>query len=91
MTDMNENPIWTVSTGVEDENETTIVAITEVIDQDGTVGFFEINKTHEGQNEPWRIVMNSWGNPDLDEIYSWYSANNKPIPPLSGYPLDMEP
>ena len=69
-----------------------ITQVNEVMDIDDTVGWFEINKTAEGQNEPFRIVMNSWGNPELEEVYAWYKANNRQPPPLSGYPISrIEP
>ena len=69
-----------------------ITHINEVMDIDDAVALFEINKTSEGQNEPFRIVMNSWGNPELEEVYAWYKANNRQPPPLSGYPISrIEP
>jgi len=64
-----------------------ITQVNEVMDIDDAVALFEINKTSEGQNEPFRIVMNSWGNPELEEVYAWYAANNRQPPPLSGYPI----
>ena len=69
-----------------------ITQVNEVMDIDDAVALFEINKTSEGQNEPFRIVMNSWGNPELEEVYAWYAANNRQPPPLSGYPIEpIEP
>lgn len=67
-----------------------ITSINEVIDADGTVGWFEIDKTHEGQNEPFRIVMNSYENPELAEVHQWYRDNDKPIPDYSSYPIEPE-
>ena len=60
-----------------------IETVNLVMDTDDTVALFEINKTQENQNEPFRVVMNYQGNPELTEVHAWLTANEQPIPEYS--------
>ena len=54
-----------------------------VMDTDGTVALFEINKTADNQNEPYEVVMNYEGNPALTPVHQWLTENNQEIPVYS--------
>lgn len=60
-----------------------IETVNLVMDIDDTVALFEINKTHEGQNEPYKVVMNYEGNPELVQVHEWLQANEIEIPAYS--------
>jgi hypothetical protein len=60
-----------------------ITSVTEVMDVDDTVALFEVNRTHEGQNEPHWTVMNYEGNPELTPVHQWLTGNNQEIPAYS--------
>jgi len=60
-----------------------IETVNLVMDTDDTVALFEINKTQENQNEPFRVVMNYQGNPELTEVHEWLTDNNQEIPAYS--------
>jgi hypothetical protein len=60
-----------------------IETVNLVMDTDDTVALFEINKTAENQNEPFRVVMNYQGNPELTAVHEWLTDNNQEIPAYS--------
>ena len=60
-----------------------IETVNLVMDTDDTVALFEINKTADNQNEPYEVVMNYEGNPQLTEVHAWLTDNNKEIPAYS--------
>ena len=60
-----------------------IETVNLVMDTDDTVALFEINKTADNQNEPYEVVMNYEGNPQLTEVHAWLNDNNKDIPAYS--------
>lgn len=66
-------------------NVEVITSIRMVYDSDKTVALFEINKVSEGQNEPFDVVMNYEGNPDLIKVHQWLTENNQEIPSYSSY------
>ena len=57
-----------------------IETVNLVIDTDDTVALFEINKTTDNQNEPYEVVMNYAGNPQLTKVHQWLTENNQDIP-----------
>ena len=60
-----------------------IETVNLVMDTDDTVALFEINKTTENQNEPYEVVMNYAGNPQLTKVHQWLTDNNQEIPAYS--------
>ena len=60
-----------------------IQTVNLVMDTDDTVALFEINKTAENQNEPYEVVMNYEGNPELTPVHQWLTENNQEIPAYS--------
>lgn len=60
-----------------------ITSVNLVMDVDDTVALFEVNKTHEGQNEHYWVVMNSEGDAELARVHQWLIDNDQPIPPYS--------
>lgn len=60
-----------------------ITSVNQVMDVDDTVALFEVNKTHEGQNEPHWTVMNYEGNPELAEVHQWLVSTHQAIPAYS--------
>lgn len=60
-----------------------ITSVNQVMDVDNTVALFEVNKTHEGQNEPHWVVMNYEGNPELTEVHQWLVATHQAVPAYS--------
>ncbi len=61
---------------------TVIFSLNEMLDDDGTVAFFQVVSV-SGQNEPPRIVPNYEGNPELDDIHQWLTQNGRTIPDYS--------
>lgn len=64
-----------------------IETVNLVMDTDDTVALFEINKTAENQNEPYEVVMNYEGNPELAKVHQWLTDNNQEIPAYSSLPI----
>lgn len=60
-----------------------IETVNLVMDTDDTVALFEINKTADNQNEPYEVVMNYEGNPELTPVHQWLTDNNQTIPAYS--------
>jgi len=60
-----------------------IETVNLVMDTDDTVALFEINKTAENQNEPYEVVMNYEGNPQLAEVHQWLVSTHQAIPAYS--------
>lgn len=60
-----------------------IETVNLVMDTDDTVALFEINKTAENQNEPYEVVMNYEGNPELAEVHQWLVSTHQAIPAYS--------
>ena len=60
-----------------------IETVNLVMDTDDTVALFEINKTADNQNEPYEVVMNYEGNPQLAEVHQWLVSTHQAIPAYS--------
>ena len=60
-----------------------IETVNLVMDTDDTVALFEINKTADNQNEPYEVVMNYEGNPQLTKVHQWLVSTHQAVPAYS--------
>ncbi len=66
---------------------TVIFSLNEMLDDDGTVAFFQVVSV-SGQNEPPRIVPNYEGNPELAKVHDWLASEGQSIPDYSSFLIE---